>query len=334
MKIFIPFQVRDIGGPSSFVKKFQTGMESRGHIVTLQEDHGYDLVLVIVQAPFMLLWRARRLKKPIVQRLDGVYYWSVAGWRFPLLNLKAMLVRHFFADYTIYQSSYSQQSVNRFLGCKAQERSSVIYNGVAIDHFSPAGEKKNLRDFPGQQIFFTASEFRRENQIVPLLNALQKYHENFCQNFKFIIAGSFTRELAGFEVKLSKYPWVQFLGKIRNEDLPSYERGADVFLFAHPNSACPNNVIEAISCGLPVCGVNDGAMSELILPGINGRLVQTEGEAYWHARKYDSAEFARDLDSLMEHHQEYTTINRERAVKYFSLDHMLNQYEIIFRKIL
>ncbi len=32
MKIFIPFSLKDIGGPSSFVRKFKAGLETRGHV--------------------------------------------------------------------------------------------------------------------------------------------------------------------------------------------------------------------------------------------------------------------------------------------------------------
>lgn len=334
MRILIPFHVRDIGGPSSFVKKFQLGMERLGHTVTFDEQTDYDLVLVIVQAPFSILFRARKLKKPIIQRLDGVYYWSVAGWRFPLLNLKAALIRHLFADYTIYQSQYSRQSAEHFLGKIDETDSSTIYNGVDTEYFSPEGKTETLRNTPDQQVFFTASEFRRKDQILPILQALDYYYEHFSQSFKFVIAGSFNRELIGFNKEFSRYPWVQFLGKIPNEDLPSYERAADVFLFTHLNPPCPNNIIEAMGVGLPICGIRDGAMSELIQEEKNGLLVPTEGDGYWRSRTYDPALFAHNLSRIMQHRADYSAESRRRAEQYFSLESMIRQYETVFQKIL
>lgn len=334
MKVLIPFQVRDIGGPSTFAKKFKGGIEQRGHTVTFSEYDDYDIVLVIVQAPFSVLWRARQKKKPIVQRLDGVYYWSVASWRFPLLNLKAFLIRHFFADYTIYQSDYSRKSTIAFLGPKIHEKSTTIYNGVDLTLFTHHGKKKDLRDFPEQKIFFTASEFRRRDQIFPIIKALEFYAQSISPSFKLVVAGNFSRELAGFESHLPQYPWAQFLGKIPNEELPLYERGADVFLFTHLNPPCPNNIIEALGCGLPICGVADGAMPELVETGKQGYLIPAQGGAFWRRRKYALEEFAKNIDRALKSHAIFSEESRRRAEAKFSLESMLNQYETILKSLL
>ncbi|MFA9261879.1 MAG: glycosyltransferase family 4 protein, partial [Undibacterium sp.] len=249
MKIFFPFQSKDIGGTSIFAKKFQAGMETRGHEVFSEYRPDYDVLFLIVQAPFSYLWDAKRKGKKIVQRLDGVYYWSVAGWRYPIYNLKAFLIRHLFADISIYQSDYSKRSVERFLGKKRGERAITIYNGVDTTLFSVDGPIKNLRAYADQKIVFCASEFRRTDQIMPILSSLEAYRERFGNDIKLVLAGKFHRELDGFETKLQQYPWVQFLGKIPNVDLPQYLRAADVFVFTHLNPPCPNNILEAMACG-------------------------------------------------------------------------------------
>lgn len=334
MKILVPFQVRDIGGPSTFANKFKRGMEKRGHQVTFCESDQYDIVLVIVQAPFRLLSRARATKKPIVQRLDGIFYWTTSRWMFPLLNLKALIIRHCFADYTIYQSEYSRRSAQRFLGLKHHESASVIYNGVDTELFSPHGETHNLRDFPEQKVFFTASEFRRRDQLIPILEALSWYHDHSSTAFKFVIAGNFSREFLGFERELKQYPWVQFLGKIANKDLPTYERGSDVFLFTHLNPPCPNNVLEAIACGLPVVGVADGAMPELVTTGKEGLLLSVQGEAFWQGRVYDTQQFAKHIDAVLANSDVLAQASRQRAEKQFSLESMLDQYETVLKNLL
>jgi glycosyltransferase involved in cell wall biosynthesis len=334
MKILIPFKRRDIGGPSSFINKFASGMEARGHTITFEETADYDVVLVIVQAPFLLLWRAKRVGKPIVQRLDGVYYWSVAGWKFPLLNAKAFLVRHLFADYTVYQSNYSKMCVEKFLGKKKSESSKIIYNGIDTNTFSPVGETKVLRDFPEQHIFFTASEFRRTDQILPIISALTLLEKEHPKSFKLVIAGHFVRELKDFEKELLGYPWVQFLGKIDNMLLPQYERGSDLFLFTHLNPACPNNIIEAMSCGLPICGISDGAMPELIRSGEQGILMPTTQSGFWKRRDVSAENLAANIKELLSHQEKFSQKARIRAVEEFSLTSMLNRYDKIFLSLL
>jgi glycosyltransferase involved in cell wall biosynthesis len=141
MKIFFPFRGKDIGGTSIFAKKFKNGMEKLGHEVFFHYRPDYDILFMIAQAPFKYLLEAKRRKIPIVQRLDGVFYFSVSSWKFPFFNLKAALIRHFFTDFTVYQSQYSRYSAEKFLGKKKDDPSTIIYNGVATDLFSPLVNK-------------------------------------------------------------------------------------------------------------------------------------------------------------------------------------------------
>lgn len=330
MKIYIPFQKKDIGGPSSFVKKFALGMTEKGHYVVFEECADYDILFVIVQAPFSVLWRAKKSGRPIVQRLDGVYYWAVSGWKFPLLNLKAALTRHFFADYTVYQSAYSKFCVEKFLGKKKEERQTIIYNGVDTHHFSPIGPKKNLRNSPREFIFFTASEFRRRDQIIPMLSALERLAERTKITFKLVLAGQFIRELSHFENTLKEYPWVQFLGKIPNEELPQYERGSDLFLFCHNNPPCPNNVIEAMSSGLPIVGIADGSMPELVQNDSEGLLLSSSGNAFWKRRVIDTNTLSHLIEEAIAKKEALSPIARQTALERFSLEKMIGEYEKVF----
>ncbi|TXH07761.1 MAG: hypothetical protein E6R05_00130, partial [Candidatus Moraniibacteriota bacterium] len=196
MKIFFPFAATDIGGTSVFSRRFTAGMEARGHEVFYEYREDYDVLFMIVQAPFQYLVDAKRRGKPIIQRLDGVYYWTVAGWKFPLYNLKAALARHCFTDFTIYQSEYSRACAKRFLGPKLHDTSTLIYNGVDTNLFTPEGPTLALRDNPDQALFFSSSDFRREDQIIPIIQALDAYRERYGDNFKFLIAGEFRSQAA------------------------------------------------------------------------------------------------------------------------------------------
>lgn len=334
MKIFLPFTIRGIGGTATFAKKFQTGMNRAGHEVFLNRPDRYDILLLIVQAPFHYLWDAKKRGRKIIQRLDGTYYWTVASWKFPLFNLKAAIIRHFFADFTVYQSNYSKYSADTFLGRKDQELSALIYNGVDTELFSPIGTKQDLRDTPGQHIFFTASAFRREDQIVPLFEALSLYREKYQSSFKFLIAGSFTGKASHIPERYRHFKEAVFLGKIENADLPAYERAADVFLFSHLNPPCPNNVIEALACGLPVCGMADGAMPEIITPGLDGELAPIEGNGFWKKRNYEPRIFAENLKKITDNQKTYAEAARATAERRFSLETMIKEYTSIINTLI
>ncbi len=325
MNIFLPFKNRGIGGTVTFAHKFKEGMEKKGHNVFFEYQPDYDVLFLVVQAPFKYLQDAKRHHKKIIQRLDGVYYWSVASWKYPLFNAKARIIRHAFTDFTIYQSNYSQYCVEKFLG-KKHEKSTVIYNGVDLELFSPIGPKKLVRENPAQQLLFTASAFRREDQIIPMLEALKIYEKKYTGNFKLYIAGTFTKKLEYIPKKYTYFKNIQFLGRIENHELPAYERSADVFLFTHLNPPCPNNVIEAMACGLPICGVADGAMAELVTSGKEGILLPTTGDAFTTPRSLNLEAMADNINRLMQDRSTYARAANVRAQKDFGLDFMTKEY--------
>jgi glycosyltransferase involved in cell wall biosynthesis len=331
MKIFIPYTVRDTGGSSSFAKKFKKGLEEKDHEAFFDFQKDYDVLFVIIQCNPLYLLHAKLHGKKIIHRLDGLYYWSVAKWKYPLLNLAPKIVHRFFSDFTVYQSQYSKYCADKFLGKRKDEKYSIIYNGVDTDSFSPEGEKiENLRDNPDQKIFITASRFRRTDQIMPIIKALEIYKKEYDDNFKFLIIGDFSREIANLPSKFKDFTNLKFLGKILNEDLPKYERSSDVFLMTHLNPPCPNNIIEAMACGLPICGVNDGAMSELTVSGENSLLIDSEGDAFWKRRNYDIEKFAENLNFIVKNLDFYSKNSSEIAEERFSLEDMSNNYLKLF----
>ncbi len=96
----------------------------------------------------------------------------VSGWLdVSLIESEGSHCTPFFTDYSVYQSEYSKHCVERFLGKKPDEHSAIIYNGINTELFSPGTTDIELRDTPEQKVFFTASDFRRKDQLTPLLEA-------------------------------------------------------------------------------------------------------------------------------------------------------------------
>lgn len=331
MKIFIPYTVRETGGSSSFAKKFKKGLEEKGHEAFFDFRKDYDILFVIIQCNPLYLLHAKLNHKKIIHRLDGLYYWSVATWKYPLLNLAPKLIHKFFSDFTVYQSIYSKYCADKFLGKRKDEKYSIIYNGIDTKLFSSEGEKiENLRDNPDQKIFITVSKFRRTDQIIPIIEALEIYRKKYNGNFKLLIIGDFSREITNLPNQFRNFTYLKFLGKIPNEDLPKYERSSDVFLMTHLNPPCPNNIIEAMSCGLPICGVADGAMSELTSLGKNSLLIEIKGDAFWKRRNYDIQKFAENLNIIIKNLDYFSTHSRKIAKEKFSLDDMIFNYTKLF----
>lgn len=333
MIIYLPFRPKPTGGSSSFAQKFKLGMEKRGHTVSFSRPPSYDILFLIVQGPLLDVLDAKLHHKPVVQRLDGVNYWSVASWKFPFLNLKGFIIRHLFATFTIYQSAYSKYCCNLFLLPKLSAKSKIIYNGVDTVLFSPKGNKKSLRSNPDQQVFITVSDFRRLDQIDPLVKAVEYYNTHFRKYCKLVIIGNFRDKAALYPHQHARSKFLEFLGPVPNSDLPGYLRSSDLFLHSHLNPPCPNNVLEAMACGLPICGINDGAMSELVSSGKEGFLSPAQGNGFWKKRYYNIKNIAAQINLIMSQRNIMSEAARNNVMNNFNLEQMLDNYLDVFNHV-
>jgi glycosyltransferase involved in cell wall biosynthesis len=82
---------------------------------------------------------------------------------------------------------------------------------------------------------------------------------------------------------------LHFTGLVKGEDIPALDRSADLLFAADLHAACPNSVIEALACGLPVVALDSGALRELVV-GDAGRVTPFGGDPW----KLDPP----DLDTL------------------------------------
>lgn len=337
MNVFLPIKLKPTGGTSTFARNFKREMERRGHRVLFEFYPSYNILLASPRAPVPYLIHAKMYHKPIIHRLDGVYSrFTVAGNLYPFYNIRLRIIRNKFADYVIYQSKFSKHSCDTFLGSmNTNIQYSIIYNGVDTSLFSKDGDSKALRENKNQKIFITASHFRREDQIAPLLRAFVLYQQKFNNNSKLYILGDFMKPLPKnplFVMKkfgMKENNSVRFVGPIPHHKLPTYYRGADVFVFTHRNPPCPNNVLEAMACGLPICGIADGAMPELVREKAKGSLLSVDSDPFESVRDVEIHAFAQNMHkvSTQKHnHRNYDSL--------FTLDHMIDEYLQVFECIL
>ncbi|HBE89877.1 MAG: hypothetical protein A3E37_00655 [Candidatus Andersenbacteria bacterium RIFCSPHIGHO2_12_FULL_46_9] len=327
MIIFLPANIRPTGGSSNFALKLQRGLRPKKHLVVFKFTPRFDLLLVNATCPIRYLLFAKLTRRPIVHRLDGVYYpMSVARWKYIFYNLPMQIILHFFANAVIYQSQYSKDCCDKFLGTNHYIPNHLVYNGVDTQLFSHHGSTRQLRDVPEQPIFITASRFRRSDQILPLIDAFRLYQKNYQARAKLIIVGDFSHAVTNFPQQYTNDSLISFLGPIPNGQLPEYYRGADVFLFTHLNPPCPNNIIEAMACGLPICGIADGAMAEITTPDLNSALIPAPGSGFNQSRRLDLHAFAANLNKIMLHRKEYASHSRRIASQQFTLQQMIRRY--------
>lgn len=330
-RICIVPNVSGVGGMVSFREKLAKGLAKRGVGVSFATaDSPYEAILVIGGTRDLAgLWRAKHRGVRIVQRLDGmnwIHHKRRTGWRHYLRaeygNIILSLIRSRLADHIIYQSHFSHQWWERVYGL-SQIPWHVVHNGVDLERYTPDG----MSDLPGDHFRILLVEGTIGGGYeLGLLSAIQmgeKLHFTYSHEVEVMVVGRVSASLQQ-EWKRRTEINMNFAGQVPGEKIPEIDRSAHVLYAADINPACPNSVIEALACGLPVAGFDTGALSEIITEG-SGQLVPYGGDP-WKLEPPDISGIAKAANDILISQPGYRKNARKRAEKAFGLDHMVEGY--------
>jgi len=101
-------------------------------------------------------------------------------------------------------------------------------------------------------------------------------------------------------------------------------RSSHLLFSAEVNPPCPNSVIEALACGLPVVGFDTGSLAELV-QGDAGRLAPY-GADPWKLRPPDIPALAEAATEVLQDQDRFRKLARERAESAFDVGKMVNEY--------
>jgi glycosyltransferase involved in cell wall biosynthesis len=323
-------RIAGVAGPAGFQQRLALGLTRRGFEISFEPGRERCEALLVVGGTrsLGLLRRARGSGIPVFQRLDGMNWIhrrrpsGVSHFvRAELNNLLLRLIRDRLADAVVYQSDFARAWWERAHG-PAPGPSQVIRNAVPLDVYTPEGPR-----WPSVN----------GTRVVVLEGALGGGYEVGLS----WAAGVARRlaELRGAEVTLSiagesrgRIPSLttpsgvrlEWLGRLEAGQVPALLRSGDLLFSADLHPACPNSVIEALACGLPVAAFDTGAISE-ILDDRCGAVVPY-GADPWRVDPPDLEGLARAAATLLEAGERYRVGARRRAEAAFGLDRMLDQY--------
>jgi len=276
--IYIPKPTLRIGGPRTFMALLVDGFRDRGMRVTSNRMVRADAAVIPISAPPEMVeaWRSRGTI--IIQRLDGVFYDCVSGVFDPVRNHDTAILYRELADIVIFQSHYSRSQCSFFMGESGAPKSAVILNGTDLTRFRPDAHYVPRGD--GIWRMVSTGNFRDSSMIVPIVKALDSLWEDR-QDFRWSVIGPVSFPDA--DVFMHR-PYIQHMEQSSREELAATLKQSDLFVYSFLNPNCPNSVIEAGACGLPVVGFDSGAMRELcgfneaLLAPMPNRVIHVESD--------------------------------------------------------
>lgn len=327
--------------------KLYVGGTFKGHVgggkvkLTRLEEHfkitnlNYNVAYLLSNSQFVsqrCLRILRKRKIPIILNQNGVYYssWYSGDW---VSKNKFMADVYHEADYVFWQSEFCRYAANKFLGDR-KGKGEILYNAVDTNKlFIPSNKTKNSQFtflLTGNLVFHLI--YRLETTIHAIFEA-----RKIGLDCKLNIAGflddnslQFSKKLIS---KLGLQENVSFIGQYNQKDAPSIYQNADAYIITKYKDPCPNSVIEAMSCGLPILYSNSGGVPELVgkKAGI-GLDVEQDWDDKIYVPTIDS--IVDGMIKIAKNRDKMAKEARLRAIKEFEISNWIHKHQIIFKSLL
>ena len=327
-RICILPRVDGLAGVASFRLKFENGLAARGVDVTYNLSEPSDAVLVLAGTKHLFpLWRARSRGQRIVQRLDGINWVHRVRWAGLRYTVRAVygnwnlaFIRSRLAAEVIYQSQFIKHWWEDWYR-PARVPSSVIVNGVDLNQYTPDG----LHERPSMHYRLLIVEGSMAGGLNSGLFSAVEFANQLARKYKIelTIVGrvdSRTKKRLKDQTAFR----IHFMDTVKREHIPWLMRSSHLLFSAEVNPPCPNSVIEALACGLPVIGFDTGSLSELV-QGDAGRLAPY-GANQWKLEQPDIQALANAADEVLKDNDRFRKSARGQAEKNLGLEQMVDDY--------
>jgi glycosyltransferase involved in cell wall biosynthesis len=325
-------KIEGLGGPASFQARLAAGLRARG-VDVHHNPHRRDTDVILLIGGISrldLLWAAKRRGVRIVQRLNGMN-WIHKKKKVPLqLYLKAewnnwvlSTIRKQIADQIVYQSQFARSWWQTTYG-KSGKPDTVIFNGVDLQVFTPDGDHERPEDHARLLLvegrLGGGAEAGLENGVA----LARQLSAEWTTPVELMVVGQVPPALRQQVERQSPDVWINWAGVAKRTDVPRIDRSAHVLFSADLNAACPNSVIEALACGLPVVSYATGSLPELITEEA-GQVVPY-GSNYWNLEAPQVGALASAARSILSDQECFRRGARARAEESFGVEQMVEEY--------
>lgn len=355
-------RLQGVGGMVSFQHRLAQKLHERQIDVGYELDAASCSAVLVVGGSRQLaaLWRLKQRGVRIVQRLDGMNWMhrlSPARRGNPPIKRLPVRLRHFLraeygnrllslirgriADCIVYQSQFAMQWWERQYGETRSEKT-VIYNGVDLEQFSPQGPQERPTDRWRLLLVEGSLMGGYETGLEAAVSLGKRLSESLASHpqqalrlpLELLVAGRVSQDVQqSWEQRLQSSAQsspleaafsLRWAGLVPGERIPQLDRSAHLLYSADINAACPNSVIEALACGLPVVAFDTGALPEL-LKADAGRVVPYGGDP-WKLDPPDIPALAQTAQGMLENLQVHRLAARQRAEQAFDLEKVVDAY--------
>ncbi len=320
-----------LGGPASFQSRLIDGLKVRGYKIHHNPlDVDCEVILVnggTRRVSDVLVAKQRGVR--VIQRLAQTNWVYKARWtgikhhlRSEINNRLLAFIRRGIASRVIYQSRFVEDNWNKTYGTTPAS-GHVIYNGVDLQSHSPQGESALPEDHVRLLVVEGHMGRGHEQELENAVLLAEQLAKKISRKVELMVVGDVPEKLKQYWEKNADQ-WITWQGIVGREQIPWFDRSAHLLFSSELNAGCPNSVIEAMACGLPVIGFETGSLPELLSEDA-GLTVPYNGNL-WKLEKPEYGPLADAAVKILDNQEQYRAGARKRAEDDFNIEETIRQY--------
>lgn len=257
MKVFTHnFNPVSNSGPNKFTKQLFASLIDKNNVELTANQKEADV-------EFCLIQQSRPKVKPMVLRLDGIYFNSEQDYNTQNSQIKLAFDN---ADAVVYQSSFNKSLTEHWFG--KHKNSYVVHNAVNQDLIAAAAPNAIVWDniVPIDSVVWSCAASWRPHKR--LNENIRYFIEHSGVNDTLIIAGKNASEHINpvdYDVKDNRR--MIYVGELDYKTLLSLYSRSKVFLHLAYIDHCPNVVVDAQASGCHVICSSTGGTKEIVYNG-------------------------------------------------------------------
>lgn len=319
MKVYLNLKKGAVGGPQVWTSRFCTLLEQRGFQIVDDLSSDWLAGLFVIDSEGME--RALQPGRVVGYRVANGYLplWFQTMQR-PMKpehhTTNATIARALeIADIIIYQSSWAKQILDSTLFHR-QDRFAIIHNGVDLQRFKKFGAVQ-----PDIPVIGTVGLLRYRYRLETFFEASRRIQTPH----QLLIVGSLDDEcsqvLRRYQADPIIGPRISYQAHLPPEQLAAFYQQMSLLIHPVCGDVCPNVVVEALACGVPVVAPRYGGTAELI--GEAGVIFDC---APWQYNDQFIDSMAAAASQAIEKATRLSLLARRRAEEKFDIQVIVDQY--------
>jgi 1,2-diacylglycerol 3-alpha-glucosyltransferase len=250
------------------------------------------------------------------------------AWYYPIVHRYTWAYLIYFYNLVTWATVPTQTGADMYQQNGLTTPMTPISNGVNTSLFKPGNNGQSLREkinLPKKPVVLYTGRINQEKNLDVLVKSIPLVLKDVDAHFLFCGSGGYKPQIIELTENLGIQNNTTFIDFLSWVDYPNIYSLADVFIMPAEAELQSIVTMEAVASGLPVIGVNKGAVPELISSN-NGLLFEPK----------NSDQLAENIVTILSDKKLRTSMqkNSQKLIKQHSLDYVGSQYEQVYENVL